>query len=179
MDLAKLQGLGIRNLRTVFGRGARGETLARGCHIGRTLEVVKEAGVNVVIDLRTADHNDKLHRRCDDVGLRYQHLPVDARSIPSDDMAVTLPALFRYLDEGGFYLSCQQGLHRTDIALALYFFFHDDRDIPEMFGHRMKGFLRCDDIMRRINSLRQIFTEIDEKLFEDRRRRFLEFNRTF
>ena len=30
VDVEKLETLGIRNLHSVFGRGARGETLARG-----------------------------------------------------------------------------------------------------------------------------------------------------
>lgn len=39
------------------------------------------------------------------------------------DMVRTLPTLFDILDGDGFYISCQQGLHRTDIVLALYYFF--------------------------------------------------------
>ena len=179
MDITKLSELGIRNVYSVFGRGVRGETLARGCHMGQTLEDVKAAGVRTIIDLRTADHNDKLCRRCADVGLGYLHVPTDAKTMGSEELAATLPTLFDAIDGNGFYLSCQQGLHRTDIALALYFFYHDDREVPQMLGHRKNGFLRCDDIMRRINAMRLFFPETDEALFAERRKRFLAFNRNF
>ena len=179
IDFHVLESLGIRNLRPVFGRGARGETLARGCHIGRVLELVAEAGVRTVVDLRTADHSEKLARRCEEVGLVYWHLPVDARTVDSETLSGVLPGLFRIIDGDGFYLSCQQGLHRTDVAIALYYFFHDADAIPEMVGHRAKGFLRCDDIMRRINAMRPFFPEVDDDSFAERRKRFLEFNRVF
>ena len=179
MDITKLSELGIRNVHCVFGRGARGETLARGCYMGQTLEHVKEAGIRTVIDLRTADHNKKLCRRCTELGISYLHIPTDAKTMASEELAATLPTLFDAIDGEGFYLSCQQGLHRTDIALALYFFYHNDQEVPQMVGHRTKGFLRCDDIMRRINAMRPFFSELDEVLFEERRRRFLAFNRNF
>ena len=179
MDIARLTELGIRNVHAVFGRGARGETLARGSHMGQTLEGVKAAGVKTVIDIRTADHNDKLSHRCADVGLGYLHVPTDAKTMESEELAATLPTLFDAIDGNGFYLSCQQGLHRTDIALALYFFYHDDRDVPQMIGHRKNGFLRCDDIMRRINAMRLFFPGTGEALFIERRKRFLAFNRNF
>ena len=179
MDITKLSELGIRNVYSVFGRGVRGETLARGCHMGQTLEDVKAAGVKTIIDLRTADHNDKICRRCTDVGLGYLHVPTDAKTMASEELVATLPTLFDAIDGNGFYLSCQQGLHRTDIALALYFFYHDDREVPQMVGHRKNGFLRCDDIMRRINAMRLFFPETDEALFAERRKRFLAFNRNF
>ena len=179
MDIAKLSELGIRNVHSVFGRGVRGETLARGCHMGQTLEDVKAAGVRTIIDLRTADHNDKLCRRCFDIGICYLHVPTDAKTMGSEELAATLPTLFDAIDGNGFYLSCQQGLHRTDIALALYFFYHDDCEVPQMVGHCTKAFLRCDDIMRRINMMRPFFPETTEVMFAERRKRFLAFNRNF
>lgn len=157
--------------------GVRGETLARRGLIGQVLGRVKDAGVKVVIDFRTADHNDKFGRRCADVGIVYHHVPTDAQVMPPEELFAALPRLFEVLDGDGFYISCQQGLHRTDIALALYYFFHDDREVPEMFGHCKKGVLRCDDIMRRINVMRPFFPEVDEALFLQRRKRFLAFNR--
>lgn len=179
MDIEKLKELGIRNVFGVFGRGARGETLARGCHMGHILQDVKVLGIRTIIDLRTADHNDKLERRCGSVGLDYYHIPIDSKGVDAIELRKRLDCLFRLLDGDGFYISCQQGLHRTDIALALYFFYHDDREIPQMAGHRTKGFLRCDDIMRRINAMRCFFPDTSEAMFEERRSRFLSFNRNF
>ena len=174
VDVEKLETLGIRNLHSVFGRGARGETMARGCHMVSAVDHLGEAGVSVVVDLRTADHNDKLARKCRDVGLGYRHIPIDAYATSAEDIRHALPELFSVLDGEGFYISCQQGLHRTDIALALYYFFHDSSIVPEMVGHCMKGRFRCDDIMRRVNAMRPLFGDIGDADFALRRRRFLD-----
>ena len=179
MEIEKLRKLGIRNLHPVFGRGVRGETLARRGLLGNALECVRDAGVKVVVDFRTADHNDRIARRCADVGIVYHHIPVDAAVRPQEVLYADLSLLFDLLDEDGFYISCQQGLHRTDIALALYYFFHNDNQVPVMFGHRTKGFLRCDDIMRRINGMRPFFSNINDANFAERRKRFLKANRDF
>ena len=179
MFFQRLAELGIGNLHLVFDRGVRGETLARRCLAGRALENVKEAGIRTIIDLRTADHNDRLAMRCKAVGLAYHHIPVDAAARSPEVLHADLSLLFDLLDEDGFYISCQQGLHRTDIALALYYFFHNDDEVPVMVGHRTKGFLRCDDIMRRVNSMRRFFPEADDAIFAERRKRFLDYNRDF
>ena len=178
MEIEKLRKLGIRNLYPVFGRGVRGETLARRSLMGDALECVRDAGVKVVVDFRTADHNDRIARRCADVGIVYHHIPTDAKATSSEELFKTLPRLFEVLDGDGFYISCQQGLHRTDIALALYYYFHDDREVPEMVGHYKKGAFRCDDIGCRVNAMRSFFPKVDEELFQLRRKRFLAANRT-
>ena len=177
MEMQELEKLEIRNMHSVFGRGVRGETLSRRCHMGQTLERVRDAGVKVVIDSRTADHNDRFARRCADIGIVYHHIPTDAQIMPPEELFETLPRLFETLDGDGFYISCQQGLHRTDIALALYYYFHNDREVPEMFGHYKKRAFRCDDIGCRVNMMRPFFPEVGEELFIQRRRRFLAFNR--
>lgn len=177
MEIEKLRKLGIRNLHPVFGRGVRGETLARRGLLGNALECVRDAGVKVVVDFRTADHNDRIARRCADVGIVYHHIPTDAKVTPPEELAKTLPRLFEVLVGDGFYISCQQGLHRTDIALALYYHFHNDREVPEMIGHYKRGVFRCDDIGRRVNLMRPFFPEVDDETFLQRRKRFLAFNR--
>ncbi len=177
VDVEKLETLGIRNLHSVFGRGARGETLAKGCHMAGTVDRLMGAGVSTVVDLRTADHNDKLSRKCRKTGLDYIHIPIDAHATSAEDIRQNLPRLFSILDGDGFYVSCQQGLHRTDIALALYYFFHNPGIVPEMIGHRMKGGFRCDDIMRRVNAMRPLFGDLVDDEFAMRRRTFLERQR--
>lgn len=177
MEIEKLRKLGIKNLHPVFGRGVRGETLARRGLLGDTLECVRDAGVKVVVDFRTADHNDRIARRCADVGIVYHHIPTDAKATPPEELFKTLPRLFEVLDGDGFYISCQQGLHRTDIALALYYFFHDPSIVPEMVGHCTKGRFRCDDIMRRVNAMRPLFNDMDDAEFALCRRRFLDCQR--
>ncbi|MBP5510561.1 MAG: hypothetical protein J6Z49_06565 [Kiritimatiellae bacterium] len=172
-----MKKLGIRNLHSVFGRGVRGETLARRGLLGDVLECVRDVGVKIVVDFRTSDHNDRIARRCADVGIGYHHIQADAKVTPPEELAKTLPRLFEVLDGDGFYISCQQGLHRTDIALALYYYFHDDREVPEMVGHYKRGAFRCDDIGCRVNAMRPFFPEVEEELFRRRRERFLSVNK--
>lgn len=50
------------------------------------------------------------------------------------------------------------GLHRTDIAIALYYVFHASvpyESVPELIGHRNieKRLFRCDDIAARLNGV--------------------------
>ena len=78
-----------------------------------------------------------------------------------------LPELFKLLDKGSFFISCAMGLHRTDIALSIYYVFHPkvpEEFIPTLKGHRVNGKLRLDDIARRLNSLYRNLTEEDYNL---------------
>ena len=54
VDVENLEPLGILNLHSVFGRGVRGETLARGCHMVSAIDRLGAVGVTIVVDLRTA-----------------------------------------------------------------------------------------------------------------------------
>lgn len=178
--------LPIENISRVTGNIVRGETLwasrNRWC-----LDKVREAGVDVVIDFRTADFTERFSQLCSNKGIEYHHFPID-KAVQSDcDMLNYLPKLFDLLDTRNCYISCQQGLHRTDIALSLYYMFHRPDLVPDLIGHKKKGILRCDDIMRRINSLYSFLLEkkndkcgikvFNEAEFRRRRKLLLETNR--
>lgn len=177
MEMQELEKFGIRNLHSVFGRGVRGGTLSSRCYIGQELGLIRAAGVKVIIDFRTAGHSERFARLCADVGIVYHHVPIDAQIMPPEELFKFLPCLFEVLDGDSFYISCEQGLHRTDIALALYYYFHNDSEVPEMFGYYKEGAFRYDDIGCRVNMMRPFFPEVCEELFLQRRRRFLDFNR--
>ena len=176
MDYSEIDSCGIWNLAPVFGRGLRGETLSAG-RTRRWVESVMRMGVRRIIDLRTADHSDRLPSACSLLGLEYAHVAVDSMVQSPAALAERLPTLFKMLDEDGFYISCQQGRHRTDIALALYYFFHNASEVPVMIGHIKDGQLRCDDIMRRINAMRPYFPDVSPEIFDMRRASFLRTNR--
>ena len=56
------------------------------------------------------------------------------------------------------------GLHRTDIALSIYYVFHPSVPydcVPELRGYRKQGTLRCDAIARRLNSIMNALTPED------------------
>ena len=107
------------------------------------LAKVRDAGVKVIIDLRTADHTDRYDRNVVEAGLEYHSLPIDSRNTDVHQIISSLPLLFELMDKGGFYIACAMGRHRTD-----------------MRGHRYveKKEFRCDDIAARLNSIIKAIT---------------------
>lgn len=152
----------IVDLAPVYDRGVRGRTMS-GRGSNWLLTKVREAGVKVIIDLRTADHTDRYDRNVAEAGLEYHSLPVDSKNTDAHQIISLLPQLFGLMDRGGFYIACAMGRHRTDIAIALYYVFHPSvpfAEVPEMRGHRdvEKKLFRCDDIAARLNSVIKAIT---------------------
>lgn len=159
----RLRTLPIVDLAPVYGNGVRGRTLSASSS-GWLLPKVREAGVDTVIDLRTADHTDKFDRKVVATGMDYHHIAIDSKGTAASDVLSDLPQLFALLDRGRFYIACAMGLHRTDIALAAYYVFHPSvpfDHVPELRGHRKEGRLRVDDIARRLNSIMRALTPSD------------------
>lgn len=179
--------LPIANIARVNGHIVRGETLWASRN-RKFLDKVRDAGVDVIIDFRTADFTEKFSDVCKSKGIEYQHFPIDKAVQSDEEMLGYLPELFDLLDNRRCYISCQQGLHRTDIALALYFMFHRPELAPNLMGHKKRGQFRCDDIMRRVNSLYNFLQEkgegesgikvYNEAEFRRRRKLLLETNRS-
>ena len=159
----RLQALPIVDLAPVYNNGVRGRTMsASSC--SWLLPKVREAGVKVIIDLRTADHTDKFERKVINAGLIYHHISIDSQHADARDILDSLPDFFQWMDDGDFYIACAMGLHRTDIALSLYYVFHPSVPydcVPELRGHRKSNVLRCDDIARRLNSIMNALTPAD------------------
>lgn len=178
--------LPIANIARVSGNIVRGETLWASRN-RKHIYAVKESGVDCIIDFRTADFTDKFSELCAYKGIEYHHFPIDKANRPDEELLESLPDLFDMLDSRNCYISCQQGLHRTDIALAIYYMFHDIPFVPDLFGHKKDGNLRCNDIMRRVNSLYAALTpgvksalniqDYGDKDFRLRRKILLDSNR--
>ena len=152
----------IVDLAPVYDKGVRGRTMS-GRGSNWLLAKVRDAGVKVIIDLRTADHTDRYDRNVADAGLEYHSLPIDSRNTDVHQIISSLPLLFELMDKGGFYIACAMGRHRTDIAIALYYVMHPSvpfEEVPEMRGHRNveKKEFRCDDIATRLNSIIKAIT---------------------
>lgn len=154
IDVVTIQQLPILNLMIVDERIVRGETLFASRN-RRYISVIRSAGVKTIIDFRTADYTDCFREMVVQKGFVYEHYPIDSCWTSDREILYSLPSLFAKLDEGDCYISCQQGRHRTDIAMALYYLFHDTlKKPPVLFGHQKPdGTFRCDDIMRRANSI--------------------------
>lgn len=159
----RLLALPIADLAPVFDNGVRGRTMSSSS-CSWLLPKVREAGVKTVIDLRTADHTDKFCKKVHDAGLAYRHIAIDSKNTDVREIIASLSDFFTWLDEGYFYIACAMGLHRADIALSLYYVFHPSVPydcVPELWGHRKNGVLRCDDIARRLNSIMSALTPND------------------
>lgn len=160
---ARLLALPIADLAPVFDNGVRGRTMSSSS-CSWLLPKVREAGVKTVIDLRTADHTDKFCKKVHDAGLAYRHIAIDSKNTDVREIIASLFDFFAWLDEGDFYIACAMGLHRTDIALSIYYVFHPSVPydcVPELRGHRKQGTLRCDAIARRLNSIMNALTPED------------------
>lgn len=130
----KLKHLQIADFAPVYGNGVGDRTFS-GCGNVKLLHAIRDAGIKVVIDLRTQDHTNRFEQDVVEAGLEYFHIPIDKNGTDVHEIISALPELFNWLDKGYYYMACAMGLHRTDIALALYYVFHplvDYYDVPEM-----------------------------------------------
>lgn len=178
--------LPVEKISRVAGNIVRGETLwalkNRWC-----LDKVKEAGVELIIDCRITDFPDKFSELCQTKGIGYFHFPIDKTVQSDDEILKYLPKLFDLLDKKNCYISCQQGLIQTDIALSIYYMFHRPDMVPDLIGHKKNGTLKCNDIMRIINRIYSLLLEkgderdgikvFNEAEFRRRRKLLLETNR--
>ena len=69
------------------------------------LAKVRDAGVKVIIDLRTHDHTDRYDRNVAEVGLEYHNLPIYGRNTDVHQIIASLPLLFELMDKGSFYIA--------------------------------------------------------------------------
>lgn len=132
----RLLALPIADLAPVFDNGVRGRTMSSSS-CSWLLPKVREAGVKTAIDLRTADHTDKFCKKVHDAGLAYRHIAIDSKNTDVREIIASLFDFFAWLDEGPY--DC----------------------VPELWGHRKNGVLRCDDIARRLNSIMSALTPND------------------
>lgn len=126
----------IPDMAFVYG-GVRGRTMSssRQAHAWKALV---EGGIRQVIDLREDYHNDKYENVCKSHGVDYFRYPVCRKSECVAIMVEKFPELCELIDKGDFFISCAQGLHRTDIALCLYWVFHaadEGKEPPVLRGY--------------------------------------------
>ena len=187
MNINQLINTGIQNIATVYG-GVRGTTLSSR-HNMRYWQTVVDSGVRTIIELRNEDHSDRLCRMCEMYGIRYFTLPIDSHSVPNEAIALRLREFFELVDNGDFYIACAMGLHRTDMALSIYWMFHgtnNGMNPPILRGHIVDGEVVLDrlnnKVFRRLNSLYNYLAENniilvpDRNTFAQRKRDLIDFN---
>ena len=183
LDIKRALDTNIPDIHPAYG-GLRGRTLSssRQLYAWKTLV---EAGLKQVIELR-ADYKSDLYKDlCEKSGVAYFRFPVAINMI--EEMAELFPELCEKIDRGNFYIACAMGLHRTDIALCLYWVFYAaDKGIAPP---RLHGYLKADGrgpekILRMLNAFYRFKTEkegqkpIPEDVFKERKEVIIELNRT-
>lgn len=188
MNTELILSTNIQNLDTAYG-GVRGTTLSSR-HNMRHWQTVVDSGIRTIIELRDEDHSDRLCRMCEIFGIRYFAFPMDSHSVPNEVIASQLHEFFELIDNRGFYIACAMGLHRTDMALAIYWMFHgvdNGMNPPILRGHIVDGELVLDrlnnKVFRRLNSLYVYLMENniihipDGETFAQRKKDLIDFNR--
>ena len=190
MKTGLLLNTGIENIDTVYG-GVRGTTLSSRQNL-RHWQTIVRSGVRTVVELRDGDHSDRLCSLCEQNGIRYFAFPLDSHAVPNEEIAPKLQQFFEIIDNGDFYISCAMGLHRTDMALSIYWMFHGadlHLEPPYLKGHfpmpdsGRKG-VDPSKIFRRLNSLYEYLSENgvieipDKATFTLRRKELIEYSKT-
>lgn len=122
LDIERILATNIPDIHPAYG-GVRGKTMSsRGQ--GYAWPVIKEAGVDTIIDLRNDGVNQRMMTLCEEYGMEYFYYPVDNHADMVKSMVDLFPELCRRIDRGCFYIACAMGLHRTDIALCTYWVFY-------------------------------------------------------
>lgn len=162
----EIEQLKVPNIHVIQNNCVRGETLSSKKN-RKFIPVVKNYGIENVVDLRDKYVNKRYENMCENVGIKYYHIPIDSYETKDRDIILNMPELFDALNSGNTYIACAQGLHRTDIALAINYVFNPSTTLepPLMYGHFRENGFKKDDILRRVNSLKKEFSKEDiEKL---------------
>ena len=189
VNTKKIEELDIPNLAYIGNNSYRGESLSSKKN-RKFLSALSKNGIKNIIDLREKYANKNFDQMCEQYSLNYFRIPVDSSSVDNKELIGNLPLLFKTLDKGRTYIACAQGLHRTDIALAINYIFNpkEQKTPPIMYGHIKQNEFKFETIFRRINSIKKEITSEDikklgwedlekfEKAFLERKKLFREFN---
>lgn len=188
MNTELILSTNIQNIDTAYG-GVRGTTLSSR-HNMRYWQTVVDSGIRTIIELRDEDHSDRLCRMCEIHDIRYFAFPMDSHSVPNEVIASRLQEFFELIDNGDFYIACAMGLHRTDMALSIYWMFHgvdNGMNPPILRGHIVDRELVLDrlnnKVFRRLNSLyaylmdNNVIHIPNRETFAQRKKDLIVFNR--
>lgn len=185
---SKLINSKIPNLSQIGPNEYRGEALSSPKN-RKFLNKISLCGVKTIIDLRDKFNSKDYPTLCEKFNINYVNIPIDASSVSTRQIVDSLPELFEKINSGNFYIHCAQGLHRTDIALALNYVFNPKSDNPPVLpGHYRNGEFKFEDISRRLNSVKNALTEEDmrkiglksedfDKTFKNRKKELIEYNK--
>lgn len=161
LDLDKLLELPISDIYPAYN-GVRGRTMSSQNQF--LWQQIKEAGVKMIIDLREGGSDTHIVDKCNQYCLDYFNYPIDNNIDAIRRMIQLFPEFCQRIDNGGFYISCAMGLHRTDIALCCYWMFYGaDNGIepPVIRGYRKEDGHNTSKIMRVMNAVYKEFEHVN------------------
>lgn len=164
LDTQRILSAGIPDIATVYG-GVRGRTMSSR-HQNYAWDIISEAGIHTIIDLREDGTKSSLPEKCRQHGMTYFHYPVDNKCNSIDRMVTMFDDLCRHIDAGNFYIACAMGLHRTDIALCTYWVFYaadKGMEPPQIIGYSKESGHDTCKINRVLNRIYSYLTEKDGK----------------
>ncbi len=185
LDIESALATGIPDIHPAYG-GLRGRTLSSRRQYHAWSKLVK-AGLKQVIELR-ADYSSPYYRElCEKSGVAFFRYPVAKDLSSIMEMVNLFPTFCELIDRGNFYIACAQGLHRTGIALCLYWVFYAaDKGIapPPLRGYLEMDGRNPDKIIRALNAFYRCKTERDgvkpipEEVFRERKEIIRMINRS-
>ena len=160
MNIDRIMQTKIADLTPVYG-GVRGRTLSSRHH-AYAWKAMKEAGLKQVIDLRQDYKGDRYRDDCERNGVAYFHYPIHKGKEYIANMAKNFSLFCELIDRGDFFISCAQGLHRTDIALCTYWVFYGadkGKEPPVLVGYLKEKGHDASKIFHVLNSFYNYITE--------------------
>ncbi len=160
MNIHKILSLRISDIHPTYD-GVRGKTMSARSQ-NYAWPIIKEAGVHTIIDLRNDGINQRMINLCKEYGMEYFYYPIDNRTDIIERMVNQFPELCKRIDQGGFYIACAMGLHRTDIALCTYWVFYGaNKGVkpPTLWGYLKKTGHDTSKILRILNAFYDKLTD--------------------
>ncbi len=115
-------------------KGVRGATVLEGKN--KLLpKYIKNAGINQIIDLRA--RNSKTIKEgteiCEKNNIEYFPFPISYETKIDEQNVQQFPDFIKAMNKGNYYIACNEGLNRTDIAIALNYLFNPEEEIAPKF----------------------------------------------
>ena len=122
-----------------------------------------DLGIKRVIDLRTDGDPIKYKEICAKSGLEYMKFPIAYDEKWTQENIDKIPDFIETMKKGDFYIGCATGLHRTDIGIALNYFFNPKPDaVPRLEAGTTKN--------KMIAIANKIFSSINDICYVDRKK---------
>lgn len=160
MNKYRVLQIAIPDMAIVYD-GVRGRTLSSR-HLADARKALAVAGISQVIDLRQDYTSDRYRDVCEANGMKYFHYPVHRSKETIANMVKDFTTFCELIDRGEFFISCAQGLHRTDIALCTYWVFHGadkGKEPPVLVGYLEEKGHDVNKIFEVLNSFYNLLSE--------------------